>query len=150
MVRRAPVRRRTKKPTSREGPHPIDVHVGARVYLRRTLLGLNQTTLGKAIGVSFQQLQKYERGVNRISASRLFILSRALEVPVSFFFEDMPSDAASARRVKVFSERIAGELDHDLLSKREIVELIRTYCGVTDLRARKRLLGLMKDLGKTR
>ena len=150
MVRRARVRRRTKKPTSREGPHPIDVHVGARVYLRRTLLGLNQTTLGKAIGVSFQQLQKYERGVNRISASRLFILSGALEVPVSFFFEDMPSDAASARRVKVFSERIAGELDHDLLSKRETVELIRTYCGITDLRARKRLLGLMKDLGKTR
>ncbi len=117
MVRRARVRRRTKKQTSREGPHPIDIHVGSRVYLRRNLLGLSQGTLGKDIGVSFQQVQKYERGVNRISASRLFNLSQVLDVPVSYFFEDMPSDAASARRVKVFSERIAGELDHDLLSK---------------------------------
>ena len=150
MVRRARVRRPTKKQTSRKGPHLIDIHVGSRVYLRRNLLGLTLETLAKAVGVTYQQLQKYERGVNRISASRLFILSRALDVPVSFFFEDMPSDAASARRVKVFSERIAGELDHDLLSKRETVELIRTYCGVTDLRMRKRLLGLVKDLGVTR
>ena len=150
MVRRARVRRRTKKQTSREGPHPIDIHVGSRVYLRRNLLGLSQGTLGKDIGVSFQQVQKYERGVNRIGASRLFILSRVLDVPVSFFFEDMPSDAATARRVKVFSERMAGELDHGLLSKREAVELIRAYCGVTDLRLRKRLLGIMKDFGETR
>ena len=120
------------------------------MYLRRNLLGLTQETLAKTVGVTYQQLQKYERAVNRISASRLFILSRALNVPVSFFFEDMPSDAASVRRVKVFSERIVGKLDHDLLSKRETVELIRTYCGVTDLRTRKRLLGLMKDLGVTR
>ena len=120
------------------------------MYLRRNLLGLSQGTLGKDIGVSFQQVQKYERGVNRIGASRLFNLSQVLDVPVSYFFEDMPSDAASARRVKVFSERIAGELDHDLLSKREAVELIRTYCGITDLRLRKRLLGLMKDIGETR
>ena len=150
MVRRARVRRRTKKQTSREGPHPIDIHVGSRVYLRRNLLGLSQGTLGKDIGVSFQQVQKYERGVNRIGASRLFNLSRALNVPVSYFFEDMPSDAASARRVKVFSERTVGELDHGPLSKREAVELIRAYCGVTDLRLRKRLLGLMKDIGETR
>ena len=150
MVRRARVRRRTKKQTSRKGPHPIDIHVGSRVYLRRNLLGLTQETLAKAVGVTYQQLQKYERAVNRISASRLFNLSRALDVPVSFFFEDMPSDAASARQVKLFSERIAGKLDHDLLSKRETVALIRTYCGVMDLRMRKRLLGLMKDLGVTR
>ncbi len=150
MAKPTRVRRRTKKQTSRKGPNPIDVHVGSRVYLRRNLLGLYLETLAKAIGVTYQQLQKYERGVNRISASRLFILSRALDVPVSFFFEDMPSDAASARQVKLFSERIAGKLDHDLLSKRETVALIRTYLGVTDLRMRKRLLGLLKDLGVTR
>jgi len=143
-------RRRLKTSNSSRSPNPIDIHVGARVRLRRNLLGLTLETLAKAVGVTYQQLQKYERGVNRISASRLFNLRRALDVPVSFFFEDMLSDAASARRVKVFSERIAGELDHDLLSKRETVELIRRYCGVTDLRMRKRLLGLMKDLGVTR
>src|SRR5215208_5533266 len=73
-------------------PNPIDVHVGSRVRLRRTLLGMSQEKLGEAIGLTFQQVQKYERGANRIGASRLFDLSRVLDVPVSFFFDDMPAD----------------------------------------------------------
>src|SRR3954463_10029808 len=73
-------------------PNPIDVHVGSRVRLRRTLLGMSQEKLGEAIGLTFQQVQKYERGANRIGASRLFDLSRVLDVPVSFFFDDMPQD----------------------------------------------------------
>src|SRR6202795_4424277 len=75
----------------REGrPSPIDVHVGSRVRLRRTLLGMSQERLGEALGLTFQQVQKYERGVNRVGASRLFDLSRVLDVPISFFFDDMP------------------------------------------------------------
>src|SRR6476620_12335762 len=70
-------------------PNPVDVHVGSRVRLRRTLLGMSQERLGEAIGLTFQQVQKYERGANRVGASRLFDLSRVLDVPVSFFFEDM-------------------------------------------------------------
>lgn len=70
-------------------PNPIDVHVGSRVRLRRTLLGLSQERLGEAVGLTFQQIQKYERGANRIGASRLFEFSRILDVPVSFFFDDM-------------------------------------------------------------
>src|ERR687886_2352058 len=73
-----------------EGPHPTDVHVGARVRLRRTLLGMSQEKLGEALGLTFQQVQKYERGANRIGASRLFDLSRVLDVPIGFFFDDMP------------------------------------------------------------
>src|SRR3954468_9912069 len=71
-------------------PSPIDVHVGGRVRLRRTLLGMSQEKLGEALGLTFQQVQKYERGVNRIGASRLFDLARVLDVPIGFFFDDMP------------------------------------------------------------
>ncbi len=77
-------------------PHPVDVHVGARVRVRRTLLGMTQTSLGEAIGLTFQQMQKYERGANRISASRLFDLSRLLDVPVEHFFEEMPAEVAAS------------------------------------------------------
>ena len=76
-------------------PNPVDVHVGTRVRLRRTLLGMTQTGLGQAIGLTFQQVQKYERGVNRIGSSRLYDLARVLDVPVNFFFDDMPKDVAS-------------------------------------------------------
>src|SRR5512147_2967524 len=70
-------------------PSPIDVHVGSRIRLRRTLLGMSQEKLGEALGLTFQQIQKYERGVNRIGASRLFDLARVLDVPIGFFFDDM-------------------------------------------------------------
>src|SRR6195256_4022879 len=77
-------------------PSPIDIHVGSRIRLRRTLLGMSQERLGEALGLTFQQVQKYERGVNRVGASRLFDLSRVLDVPISFFFDDMPESLASA------------------------------------------------------
>lgn len=73
-------------------PHPVDIHVGSRVRLRRILLGMSQDKLGKALKLTFQQVQKYERGANRIGSSRLYQLSQILDVPVSFFFDDMPED----------------------------------------------------------
>ena len=77
-------------------PNPVDVHVGARLRVRRTLSGVSQTTLGDAIGITFQQMQKYENGTNRISASRLFDLSRVLDVPIQYFFDDMPTAVAAS------------------------------------------------------
>src|ERR1700761_1105774 len=77
-------------------PSPIDVHVGSRIRLRRTLLGMSQERLGDSLGLTFQQVQKYERGVNRVGASRLFDLSRVLDVPISFFFDDMPDSLSSS------------------------------------------------------
>src|SRR6476619_1745933 len=76
-------------------PNPIDVHVGSRIRLRRTLLGMSQERLAEAIGLTFQQVQKYERGANRVGSSRLFDLSRVLDVTVSYFFDDMPADPDS-------------------------------------------------------
>ncbi len=77
-------------------PSPVDVHVGARLRRRRTLLGMSQTKLGEAVGLTFQQVQKYERGANRISASRLYDLSGMLEVPIEYFFSDMPTAVAAS------------------------------------------------------
>ncbi len=149
MPKPSRVRRRTKKQTSR-GPNPIDIHVGSRVRLRRHLLGMSLQTLAKAVGVTYQQLQKYERGANRIGASRLFNLSRVLDVPISFFFEDLSPAAAGGgkRRTRGLSEAPAAVLEPDLLSKRETVELIRAYYRVTDPGLRKRVLDFLQALGK--
>ncbi len=150
MAKPTRVRRSAKKQVSRRGPNPIDVHVGARVRLRRHLLGLTLQTLAKAVGVTYQQLQKYERGVNRIGASRLFNLSRVLDVPISFFFEDLSPAAAGGgrRRAKGLSKAPASALEPDTLSKRETVELIRAYYRVKDPGLRKRVLDLLQALGK--
>ncbi len=79
--------------------HPVDVHVGARMRQRRTLLGMSQEKLGTAVGLTFQQIQKYERGSNRIGSSRLFEFAKVLDVPVSYFFDEMPSNALAGRPV---------------------------------------------------
>ena len=151
MAKPSRARRSVKKQPSRRGPNPIDIHVGARVRLRRHLLGLTLQTLAKAVGVTYQQLQKYEWGVNRIGASRLFYLSHVLDVPVSFFFEDLSPAAAGAgrkRRARGSSEAPAAALDSDVLNKRETGELIRAYYRVKDPRLRKRVLDLLEAVGK--
>ena len=88
-------------------PSPIDVHVGGRVRLRRTLLGMSQEKLGEALGLTFQQVQKYERGVNRIGASRLFDIARVLDVPIGFFFDDMPDGVGGGSRTRLRSATCA-------------------------------------------
>ena len=134
-------------------PSPIDVHVGTRVRLRRTLLGMSQERLGEALGLTFQQVQKYERGVNRVGASRLFDLSRILDVPISFFFDDMPDSLAAAFGGQPSGRRIAGFADtqdgfaDDTLNRRETLELVRAYYRITDPAVRKRVFDLIKSMG---
>ena len=139
--------------TEKEGrPSPIDVHVGSRIRLRRTLLGMSQERLGEALGLTFQQVQKYERGVNRVGASRLFDLSRVLDVPISFFFDDMPEGLASTyaaqtgRRPIGFVEPRDAFTD-DALNRRETLELVRAYYRITDPAVRKRVFDLIKSMG---
>ncbi len=124
------------------GPNPIDVHVGSRVRLRRTLLGMSQEKLGQALGLTFQQIQKYERGVNRIGSSRLYQLSQILDVPVSFFFDDMP--AANASPASGLAETPQAPLERDPMVKRETLELVRAYYRIRDPNARKRIFELTK------
>jgi transcriptional regulator with XRE-family HTH domain len=133
-------------------PSPIDVHVGSRIRLRRTLLGLSQERLGDALGLTFQQVQKYERGVNRVGASRLFDLSRVLDVPISFFFDDMPetlstaySSTSNPRRMSGFAEG-QESFGEDAMNRRETLELVRAYYRITDPAVRKRVFDLIKSL----
>ena len=128
-----------------EKPNPIDVQVGSRVRLRRNMLGLSQEKLGEAIGLTFQQVQKYERGANRIGASRLHELSRVLDVPVAFFFDD--TDPVRAPAIPGgFAEPPAEAFDSDPLHKRETIELIDAYFAITDAAVRRRLFDLAKAL----
>ncbi len=128
-------------------PNPVDIHVGSRVRLRRTLLGLSQEKLAAAIGLTFQQVQKYERGANRIGASRLFELSRVLDVPVSFFFDDMAADVASRHgSAGGLGEPGQAPFETDALAKRETLELVRAYYRITDPQIRKKVAELVKTM----
>ena len=139
---------------------PVDIHVGARIRLRRTLMGMSQERLGDALGLTFQQVQKYERGANRVGASRLFDLSRILDVPISFFYDNMPESLAgpsgtppgpqqAARAVQGFAEQQDGFGPDDALSKRETLELVRAYYRINDPNVRRRMLDLIKSMGPT-
>ncbi|HVH78357.1 MAG TPA: helix-turn-helix transcriptional regulator [Stellaceae bacterium] len=128
-----------------DGPNPIDVRVGSRVRLRRNMLGLSQEELGKKVGLTFQQIQKYERGANRIGASRLHELSRELDVPVSFFYDE--TDPVRAPAIPTGLEETPQEgFDSDPMRRRETVELVEAYYRISDLAARRRLLDLAKAL----
>lgn len=145
-----------QKPEKESKQSPIDAHVGQRLRLRRTLMGMSQEKLGEALGLTFQQVQKYERGTNRVSASRLFDLSRVLDVPISFFYDAMPeklaheyggqSGTAGARKAMGFSEAQDGFGNDDTLNRRETLELVRAYYRITDTGVRKRVFELIKSL----
>lgn len=147
--RKPPVRRRPKL----DRPNPIDVHVGARVRLRRTLLGLSQEKLGEAIGLTFQQVQKYERGANRIGASRLWELSGVLDVPVQFFFGEMSQDTVAAMRHIQQSHGLtpppAAAFEAEPMARRETLELVRAYYRISDPAVRRRMFELAKSLAQT-
>ncbi len=149
MQQQERVRQRTGGRPRIETPSPIDVHVGSRVRLRRTLLGMSQEKLGQAIGLTFQQVQKYERGANRIGASRLYDLSRVLDVPVSFFFDDMSPESANAVAAHKagLAEPAQAGFEADPMAKRETLELVRAYYKISDPNMRKRLFELTKAMG---
>jgi transcriptional regulator with XRE-family HTH domain len=113
---------------------------------------MSQERLGESLGLTFQQVQKYERGVNRVGASRLFDLSRVLDVPISFFFDDMP-DSLAANFGGPPNRRTGGGQDSsdpfgdDTLSRRETLELVRAYYRITDTSVRKRVFELIKSMG---
>lgn len=147
---------RSRKPSGRMAsmghPNPIDIHVGGRVRLRRTLLGMSQEKLAEAIGLTFQQVQKYERGANRIGSSRLFDLARVLDVTVSYFFEDMSSTVAAKTpsRMRGFADSRPEPFEPDPMARRETLELVRAYYRIADPQVRRRVFELAKTLGRTR
>jgi len=139
-------RGRGRSPTGK--PNPIDIHVGSRIRLRRTLLGMSQQKLGEAIGLTFQQVQKYERGANRVGSSRMFELARVLDVPISYFFEEMGADTAQRGRQHAmgYAVELPDSGEADPMTKRETLELVRAYYKITDAKVRKRLFEMTKAL----
>jgi transcriptional regulator with XRE-family HTH domain len=127
-------------------PNPIDTHVGSRVRLRRMLLGMSQEKLGEHLGLTFQQVQKYEKGVNRIGASRLFDLAHVLGVPVQFFYDDAPAGGAEAAMSAGFAERPTESYVVEFLSGREGLELNKAFVRISDPRVRRSIVELVRAL----
>lgn len=129
---------------NKKRPNPIDIHVGSRIRLRRNMLGMSQERLGEALGITFQQIQKYEKGTNRVGASRLQAISSVLGAPVSYFFEDapgMPNQSASG-----MAEDNPTNYVVDFLNSAEGLQLNRSFVKITDSRIRKRVIELVKAL----
>lgn len=124
-------------------PEPVDIHVGRRIRMRRVWLEMSQTSLAEQIGVTFQQVQKYEKGINRVGASRLQQIAEALEVPVSYLFDDMPGAGTNA----VDSAAVKSELPSEIIdfaSSNEGLALIRAFSRIGDAKVRSRAIGLLK------
>ncbi|MGN6548555.1 MAG: helix-turn-helix domain-containing protein [Pararhizobium sp.] len=129
---------------NKKKPNPIDVHVGSRIRLRRTMLGMSQEKLGDSLGITFQQIQKYEKGTNRVGASRLQNISAILNVPVAFFFEDAPGEQSGASGL---SEAGGPNYVVDFLSSSEGLQLNRAFVKINDPKVRRKIVDLVKALG---
>ena len=131
-----------------KNPHPVDVHVGGRVKLRRKLMGLSQAKLGDAVSLTFQQIQKYERGVNRMGGSRLYQFAQILDVPVSFFFDDMPenlNDLAPAVETVVIDQ-----IEKTEIPEEEVAALVENYYQVRGKKDRHRLREMARAMAGIR
>lgn len=127
-------------------PNPLDMHVGSRVRLRRMILGMSQEKLGEHLGLTFQQVQKYEKGVNRIGASRLFDLSQVLGVPVQFFYDDAPMGTPAGFPSPGFGEKPNESYVVDFLASKDGLELNKAFMRITDPRVRRSLVDLVRSI----
>jgi transcriptional regulator with XRE-family HTH domain len=130
---------------SKKSPNPIDIHVGSRVRLRRMMLGMSQEKLGEHLGITFQQIQKYEKGTNRIGASRLQAIARVLSVPPAFFFEDAPGVMPVAGN-QGFDEPQSASYVVDFLSSSEGLSLNKSFVRIKDSKTRKKIVDLVRAI----
>lgn len=131
------------------GLNPVDVHVGGKVKTRRLILGLSQEELAHAIGLTFQQVQKYEKGTNRISVSRLMDISRALKTPVDYFLGGVATMQGKKTVIKGFSDTKQAGLEGDPMTRRDVLELVRAYQQIGKPQLKKQLLEMAKAMAKT-
>ena len=129
---------------NKKKPNPIDIHVGSRIRLRRNMLGMSQEKLGENLGITFQQIQKYVKGTNRVGASRLQAIASILGVPVAFFFEDAPGQEASGNRG--FAEDSSMAFAVEFCGSPEGLQLNRAFVKITDMKVRRKIIELVKSL----
>lgn len=131
---------------TKKSPNPVDKHVGSRVRMRRMMIGMSQEKLGENLGITFQQIQKYEKGTNRIGASRLQHISTVLGVSISFFFDGIPTAAAGAAG---FAEDASPAYVSDFLATSEGIALTRAFLKIPDSKVRRRIVDLVEALAGT-
>ncbi len=129
---------------NKKKPNPVDIHVGSRIRLRRNMLGMSQEKLGESLGITFQQIQKYEKGTNRVGASRLQAIAAILNVPVAFFFEDAPGREPGASGG--LAEGNSTTYVVDFLNSPEGLQLNRAFVRIHDSKVRRRVVDLVKAL----
>ena len=129
---------------NKKKPNPTDIHVGSRIRLRRNMLGMSQEKLGESLGITFQQIQKYEKGTNRVGASRLQAIANILGVPVAFFFEDLPGSETAGNRG--FAEDTSAAFALDFCTSAEGLQLNRAFVKIADLKVRRRIIDLVRSL----
>lgn len=137
-----PQRKSVKGTATQKSPNPVDRHVGSRVRMRRMLIGMSQEKLGAALGITFQQIQKYEKGTNRIGASRLHQIARVLGVPIEFFYEGAPQIEGATGMAESPSPAYVA----DFLSTAEGLDLMKAFMGIKERRIRRRLVDLVRVL----
>ncbi len=123
-----------------EGPNPVDIHVGQRIRMRRLMVGVTQTQLADELGLTFQQVQKYEKGTNRVSASKLYAICKVLSVPPEYFFEGLPKIGESPRKQQKMSD------EAHILSTADGIELMRSFKKIDQKPIRRHIVGLVKSL----
>lgn len=131
---------------AKKAPNPIDKHVGSRVRMRRMMLSMSQEKLGDALGLTFQQVQKYEKGTNRIGASRLQQISHILQVPVSFFFEGAPSSAAPGQHSGGMAEAPSPAYVSDFLATSDGLSLTKSFMRIKNSKLRRRIVDLVEQI----
>lgn len=147
--------KRNPRRSSVEGdaPNPVDLHVGLKLRMRRSVLGVTQENLAEAAGITFQQVQKYEKGKNRLSASRLFQFARVLDVPVAFFFEGFSAPDTQIGLQAGFADNeqdpfADGAEEPDIMDRKETMDLVRTYYQITDEKLRKDFLKMLRQFAR--
>ena len=134
-----------------QGPNPVDIHVGAKVKSRRLMMGLSQEELANSIGLTFQQVQKYERGTNRISVSRLMDISKALKTPVDYFLDGCAALMQGSRKMAMrgVSDVKQQALEDEPLTKKDVLELVRAYQRIKKPALKKQILEMAKAMAAT-
>lgn len=135
-----------KEKENKKKPNPTDIHVGSRIRMRRNILGMSQEKLGEHLGITFQQIQKYEKGTNRVGASRLQAIASILDVPVSFFFADAPG--GETHELTGMSEGRSANFVVDFVNSAEGLQLNRAFARITEPKIRRRIIDLVKALAQ--
>jgi transcriptional regulator with XRE-family HTH domain len=128
-----------------KSPHPVDIHVGMKLRSRRMMRGMSQEELGRAVGVTFQQIQKYERGDNRIGCSRLFEIASFLNVPIDSFFEGL-SFVNKNNSAVIYANEESKSFEHDITNNKDLINLVKYYNSIKDIQVRKKIISLVKSL----